>query len=544
MESQRNILLIALLAVSFMIWQQWQTDKAPKPAVTETAVTSSTQDTIQNDVPNADGKAGVPEEHTVVASKDLVRVKTDQLDVLINPVGGDIVHAALVAHKLEQGKDDPFVLLEQQPGFTYIAQSGLIGSGGVDSSAGRPTYAVTGTEFQMKDGENTLKVPMTYTAANGVKYTKIFTFHKGKFDIRVDYQIDNTTAAPLQVQMYGQIKQTIKPSDSHMMMPTYRGAAYSTADTRYEKYKFDEIKEKDLHKETQGGWVAMLQHYFVSAWVPPADQSNLIYSSISNGTMANIGFRGQADTVAPGATATIGADFYVGPKDQAALSEVSDTLNLVVDYGVLWWLAVPIYKLMMFFHSFVGNWGLAIILITFTVRGILFPLTRAQYTSMAKMRNLQPKIQELKDRFGDDRQKMGQAMMEMYKKEKVNPMGGCLPIMLQMPIFLALYWVLLESVELRHAPFMLWIHDLSVQDPYYVLPILNGLSMFIMQKLQPMSPTMDPMQAKMMQYMPVVFTVFFLWFPSGLVLYWLMGNIVAIIQQKIIYAGLEKKGLK
>ena len=544
MESQRNILLIALLAVSFMIWQQWQTDKAPKPAVTETAVTSSTQDTLQNDVPNADGKAGVPEEHTVVASKDLVRVKTDQLDVLINPVGGDIVHAALVAHKLEQGKDDPFVLLEQQPGFTYIAQSGLIGSGGVDSSAGRPTYAVTGTEFQMKDGENTLKVPMTYTAANGVKYTKIFTFHKGKFDIRVDYQIDNTTAAPLQVQMYGQIKQTIKPSDSHMMMPTYRGAAYSTADTRYEKYKFDEIKEKDLHKETQGGWVAMLQHYFVSAWVPPADQSNLIYSSISNGTMANIGFRGQADTLAPGATATIGADFYVGPKDQAALSEVSDTLNLVVDYGVLWWLAVPIYKLMMFFHSFVGNWGLAIILITFTVRGILFPLTRAQYTSMAKMRNLQPKIQELKDRFGDDRQKMGQAMMEMYKKEKVNPMGGCLPIMLQMPIFLALYWVLLESVELRHAPFMLWIHDLSVQDPYYVLPILNGLSMFIMQKLQPMSPTMDPMQAKMMQYMPVVFTVFFLWFPSGLVLYWLMGNIVAIIQQKIIYAGLEKKGLK
>ncbi|TCN86760.1 membrane protein insertase YidC [Shewanella fodinae] len=544
MESQRNILLIALLAVSFMIWQQWQTDKAPKPAVTETTVTSSNQDTLQNDVPNADSKAGVPEEHPVVASKELVRVKTDQLDVLINPVGGDIVHAALVAHKLEQGKDDPFVLLEQKPGFTYVAQSGLIGSGGVDSSAGRPTYTVASTEFQMKDGNDTLQVPMTYTAPNGVKYTKIFTFRKGKFDIRVDYQIDNTTSAPLQVQMYGQIKQTIKPSDSHMMMPTYRGAAYSTADTRYEKYKFDEITEKDLHKETQGGWVAMLQHYFVSAWVPPADQSNLIYSSVSNGTMANIGFRGQADTVAPGKTATVGADFYVGPKDQAALSELSDTLNLVVDYGVLWWLAVPIYKLMMFFHSFVGNWGLAIILITFTVRGILFPLTRAQYTSMAKMRNLQPKIQELKDRFGDDRQKMGQAMMEMYKKEKVNPMGGCLPIMLQMPIFLALYWVLLESVELRHAPFMLWIHDLSVQDPYYVLPILNGVSMFIMQKLQPMSPTMDPMQAKMMQYMPVVFTVFFLWFPSGLVLYWLMGNIVAIIQQKIIYAGLEKKGLK
>ncbi|MFQ6372532.1 membrane protein insertase YidC [Shewanella sp. YIC-542] len=542
MESQRNILLIALLAVSVIIWQQWQTDKAPKPAVTETTVAAQTLDTMQ-DVPTADSSAGVPDP-TVAATKDLVRVKTDQLDVLINPVGGDIVQSALVAHKLEQGKDAPFVLLEQTQGFTYIAQSGLIGSGGIDSNAGRPAYAVSSKEFTLQQGDDTLKVPFTYTAPNGVKYTKIFTFQRGKFDIRVDYQINNTSSEPLQVQMYGQIKQTIKPSDSHMMMPTYRGAAFSTADTRYEKYNFDDIKEKDLRKETQGGWAAMLQHYFVSAWVPPAEQNNVIYSSVTNGAMANIGFRGQPSTVAPGTSATVGADFYVGPKDQAALSELSESLNLVVDYGVLWWLAVPIYKLMLFFHSFVGNWGLAIILITFTVRGILFPLTRAQYTSMAKMRNLQPKIQELKDRLGDDRQKMGQAMMEMYRKEKVNPMGGCLPIMLQMPIFLALYWVLLESVELRHAPFMLWIHDLSVQDPYYVLPILNGVSMFIMQKMQPMSPTMDPMQAKMMQWMPVVFTVFFLWFPSGLVLYWLMGNIVAIIQQKIIYAGLEKKGLK
>jgi YidC/Oxa1 family membrane protein insertase len=253
---------------------------------------------------------------------------------------------------------------------------------------------------------------------------------------------------------------------------------------------------------------------------------------------------GEKKTVAPGTEMTLSADFYVGPKDQAALSELSDTLNLVVDYGFLWWLAVPIYKLLMFFQSIVGNWGVAIILITLTVRGILFPLTKAQYTSMAKMRNLQPKLQELKDRFGDDRQKMGQAMMELYKKEKVNPMGGCLPILLQMPIFIALYWVLMEGVELRHAPFMLWIDDLSVQDPYYILPLLMGVSMFLMQKMQPMAPTMDPMQQKMMQWMPVIFTVFFLWFPSGLVLYWLVGNIVAIIQQKIIYAGLEKKGLK
>ncbi|WP_345867018.1 membrane protein insertase YidC [Shewanella algae] len=541
MESQRNLLLIGLLFVSFLLWQQWQTDKAPKPAVTENTVATSAQETTHSaDVPVA--KSGMPGE-TAVASKDLIRVTTDQLDVLINPVGGDIVHAALVSHKLELNKDEPFVLLEQKPGFVYIAQSGLMGTGGTDSVNSRATYSASAKEFTLADGQNTLSVPLSYTAANGAKYTKIYTFHKGQFAVGVEYKIDNTTSEPLQVQMYGQIKQTIKPSDSSMMMPTYRGAAFSTADIRYEKYKFDDIQEKDLEKETKGGWAAMLQHYFVSAWVPPKNETNTIFTRESSGT-ANIGYLGEPKTVAPGTEMTLSADFYVGPKDQAALSELSDTLNLVVDYGFLWWLAVPIYKLLMFFQSIVGNWGLAIILITLTVRGILFPLTKAQYTSMAKMRNLQPKLQELKDKFGDDRQKMGQAMMELYKKEKVNPMGGCLPILLQMPIFIALYWVLMEGVELRHAPFMLWIDDLSVQDPYYILPLLMGVSMFLMQKMQPMAPTMDPMQQKMMQWMPVIFTVFFLWFPSGLVLYWLVGNIVAIIQQKIIYAGLEKKGLK
>ncbi|WP_025823034.1 membrane protein insertase YidC [Shewanella marina] len=545
MDSQRNILLIGLLFVSFLLWQQWQTDKAPQPVATQTSVSSSTVAHDHNaDVPDADTDAHVPAESNM-ASKNLITVKTDQLEIHINPVGGDIVYAALLAHKLELNKNDPFVLLENTKGYTYIAQSGLIGRNGIDSSAnGRAVFTAAKTNYDLAKGSDTLEVPLTFTAKDGVTYTKIYTFHRGKFDIGVDYHINNTSAAPLQVQMYGQIKQTIKPSESHMMMPTYRGAAFSTQDVRYEKYKFDEMKEHNLDKKTEGGWAAMLQHYFVSAWVPPADQQNTIFSSVSTGDLANIGFKGTVQDIAPGATANIKAQFYVGPKDQAALSAISPTLNLVVDYGFLWWLAIPIYKLLMFFHSIVGNWGVAIILITLTVRGLLYPLTKAQYTSMAKMRNLQPKLAELKERYGDDRQKMGQAMMELYKKEKVNPMGGCLPILLQMPIFIALYWVLLESVELRHAPFILWIHDLSVQDPYYILPILMGISMFVMQKMQPMAPTMDPMQAKMMQWMPVVFTVFFLWFPAGLVLYWLVGNLVAITQQKIIYAGLAKKGLK
>jgi len=544
MDSQRNILLIGLLFVSFLLWQQWQSDKAPQPvaAHTQSSVAPSTiTDAHSSDVPNAD--SALPEATT--ASKDLITVTTDQLEIKINPVGGDIVYSALLSHKSDQKAEDPFVLLEQTNDIYYIAQSGLIGRDGIDSSThGRAHFHSASRDYQLAATQDTLTVPLTYVAANGVTYTKEFIFHRGKHNIDVDYKINNTSNAPLQVQMYGQIKHSIKKSESSMMMPTYRGAAFSTADTRYEKYSFDDMTDKNLDKSTLGGWVAMLQHYFVSAWVPPADDKNIIFSSVSSGGLANIGFRGALHDIAPGSQESIAAQFYVGPKDQKELSALSDSLNLVVDYGFLWWLAIPIHWLLMFYQSFVGNWGVAIILITLTVRGLLYPLTKAQYTSMAKMRNLQPKLAEMKERFGDDRQKMGQAMMELYKKEKVNPMGGCLPILLQMPIFIALYWVLLESYELRHAPFMLWITDLSVKDPYYVLPILMGVSMYAMQKMQPMSPTMDPMQVKMMQWMPVIFTVFFLWFPSGLVLYWLVGNLVAITQQKIIYAGLEKKGLK
>lgn len=543
MESQRNILLIGLLFVSFLLWQQWQTDKNPQPVATESSVAaaSTVANSQGNDVPDAD--AALPE--AVTASKELITVTTDQLVLKINPVGGDIVYSALVAHKLELDKNEPFVLLEQTNDIYYISQSGLIGRDGIDSSVkGRAHFSSPSQQYTLAEGQDTLEVPLTYVADNGVTYKKVFVLYRGKFDIGVDYRIHNTSSEQLQVQMYGQIKHSIKKSESSMMMPTYRGAAFSTQDTRYEKYSFEDMADKNLDKKTLGGWAAMLQHYFVSAWVPPANDQNIIFSSVSAGGLANIGFRGAVYDIAPGSSQTINAQFYVGPKDQAALSEISESLNLVVDYGFLWWLAVPIYKLLMIFQSFVGNWGLAIILITLTVRGLLYPLTKAQYTSMAKMRNLQPKLADMKERFGDDRQKMGQAMMELYKKEKVNPMGGCLPILLQMPIFIALYWVLLESVELRHAPFMLWITDLSVQDPYYVMPLLMGVSMFLMQKMQPMAPTMDPMQQKMMQWMPVVFTVFFLWFPAGLVLYWLVGNLVAITQQKIIYAGLEKKGLK
>jgi YidC/Oxa1 family membrane protein insertase len=322
-------------------------------------------------------------------------------------------------------------------------------------------------------------------------------------------------------------------------MPTYRGAAYSTTEDRYEKYDFDEIKDKTLNVTTAGGWVAMLEHYFVSAWIPNQSADNQIYSDYSQNSEASIGFKSQTITIEPNSQATTSAIFYVGPKDQYVLDDIAPYLGLTIDYGFLSMISKPLFWLLLQIQSLVSNWGLAIIVITLVVKGAMYPLTKAQYTSMAKMRELAPKMAQLKERFGDDRQKMSQATMEMYKKEKVNPAGGCLPMIIQMPIFLALYWVFLESVELRHAPFFFWIGDLSTMDPYFILPVFMGISMFVMQKMQPMT-IQDPMQQKIMQYMPVAFSVFMAWFPSGLVLYWFISNLISIAQMKIIFSGIEK----
>jgi YidC/Oxa1 family membrane protein insertase len=324
-----------------------------------------------------------------------------------------------------------------------------------------------------------------------------------------------------------------------MMMPTYRGAAYSSVEKRFEKYDFDDIASVNLNLATQGGWVAMLQHYFVSAWVPDAQENNQLYTRMVQGDQAVIGYKGPVRTIAAGSVENIKASLYVGPKDQDKLEALAANLSLTVDYGFLWMISQPLFWLLVKIQSLVSNWGVAIIVITLIVKGLMYPLTKAQYTSMAKMRKLQPKMQALKERFGDDRQKMGQATMELYRKEKVNPAGGCFPLLLQMPIFLALYWVFVESVELRHAPFALWITDLSAKDPFFILPVLMGASMYLMQKMQPMT-VQDPMQQKVMQFMPVMMTIFFLWFPSGLVLYWLVSNVITIVQMKMIFAGIDK----
>jgi len=536
MDSQRNLFLIALLFVSFMIWQAWQTDHAPQPA---NQTTQQTANTANGDATNQ----AVPDS----GQGKLITVNSDVLSLTINTRGGDIEQALLKAYPTTLGSDQPFQLLETTPNFLYQAQSGLTGKNGPDNPANgeRPLFKASSDTFTMAEGQSELRIPMTYTAANGAIYTKTFVIKRGSYAVNVEYNINNTTAAPLELTMFGQLKQTTElpkhrdTGSNNFALHTFRGAAYSSSDDKYQKYAFD--KSEALNVTTQGGWVAMLQQYFATAWIPSAKDTNTFFTTTNNG-ISTIGFKGTPFTVAPGAQQQVASILWVGPEIQDKMAAIAPHLDLTVDYGWLWFISQPLFKLLKFIQGFVGNWGFSIIVITFIVRGIMYPLTRAQYTSMAKMRMLQPKLAAMRERIGDDKQRMSQEMMALYKSEKVNPLGGCLPLVIQMPIFLALYYMLSGSIELRHAPFILWIHDLSAQDPYYILPVLMGITMFFIQKMSPTTVT-DPMQQKIMTFMPVIFTVFFLWFPSGLVLYYIVSNLVTILQQQLIYRGLEKRGL-
>ena len=537
MDSQRNILLIGLALVSFLLFQQWQVAKNPEPQAVEQAQSSSTLPAPSF----ADELDPVPGQQQ--ASAKTITVTTDVLTLSIDTVGGDVVHADLNKYAAELDSSDPFVLLKDTKGHQFIAQSGLVGPQGIDlSSTNRPHYNVSADSFTLADGQDELRVPMTFTA-NGIEYTKTYIFKRGSYALNVEYDVVNNSGNNATFGMYAHLRQNLMDDGGSITMPTYRGGAYSTEDTRYKKYSFDDMQDRNLSLNLADGqgWAAMIQHYFAAAWIPRNEPGTNLYTRVI-GNLGDIGVRMPNKTIATGDQAKFEATLWVGPKLQDEMAEVAPNLDLVVDYGWLWFIAKPLHMLLSFIQSFVGNWGVAIICLTFIVRGAMYPLTKAQYTSMAKMRMLQPKLQAMRERIGDDRQRMSQEMMELYKKEKVNPLGGCLPLILQMPIFIALYWALMESVELRHSPFFGWIHDLSAQDPYYILPLLMGASMFLIQKMSPTTVT-DPMQQKIMTFMPVMFTFFFLFFPSGLVLYWLVSNIVTLIQQTLIYKALEKKGL-
>ncbi|WP_321463740.1 membrane protein insertase YidC [uncultured Vibrio sp.] len=537
MDSQRNILLIGLALVSFLLFQQWQVAKNPEPQAVEQAQSNSSlpAPSFADDLDPAPGHQQ--------ASAKTITVTTDVLTLSIDTVGGDVVHADLNQYSAELDSADPFVLLKNTQGHQFIAQSGLVGPQGIDlSSTNRPHYNVSADSFTLADGQDELRVPMTFTA-NGIEYTKTYIFKRGSYALNVEYDVANNSGNNATFGMYAHLRQNLMDDGGSITMPTYRGGAFSTEDTRYKKYSFDDMQDRNLSINLADGqgWAAMIQHYFAAAWIPRNEPGTNLYTRVI-GNLGDIGVRMPNKTIANGDQAKFEATLWVGPKLQDQMEAVAPNLDLVVDYGWLWFIAKPLHWLLSMIHGFVSNWGLAIILLTFVVRGAMYPLTKAQYTSMAKMRMLQPKLQAMRERIGDDRQRMSQEMMELYKKEKVNPLGGCLPLILQMPIFISLYWALMESVELRHSPFFGWIHDLSAQDPYYILPLLMGASMFMIQKMSPTTVT-DPMQQKIMTFMPVMFTFFFLFFPSGLVLYWLVSNIVTLIQQTLIYKGLEKKGL-
>ncbi|WP_101774496.1 membrane protein insertase YidC [Pasteurella oralis] len=536
MDSRRSLLVIALLFISFLVYQQWQLDyHAPKPIATE-------QVKVSSDVP-ASSASSTSDISTVTQMQGrIITLENDVFRLQVDTLGGDVISSELLKYDAELNSNTPFTLLTNKPNHVYIAQSGLVGKDGIDTKAGRANYQVESDVFKLAEGQNELVVPFVFEK-EGITYRKIFILKRSAYDVAVNFEINNQSGNNIEVEPYGQLRHTLVEDTGNVAMPTYTGGAYSSSETNYKKYSFDDMQKANLAISTKAGWVAVLQHYFVSAWIPNQDDDNQLYSLTDKANnLVSIGYRGPATVIPTGATETIKSTLWTGPKLQNEMATVANHLDLSVDYGWAWFIAKPLFWLLTFIQSIVQNWGLAIIGVTLVVKALLYPLTKAQYTSMAKMRMLQPKLQEMRERFGEDRQRMSQEMMKLYKDEKVNPLGGCLPILLQMPIFIALYWTFLEAVELRHAPFFGWIQDLSAQDPYYILPILMGASMFLLQKMSP-TPVADPTQQKVMNFMPILFTGFFLFFPSGLVLYWLVSNLITIAQQQLIYRGLEKKGL-
>ncbi|MDO5055396.1 MAG: membrane protein insertase YidC [Pasteurella oralis] len=536
MDSRRSLLVIALLFISFLVYQQWQLDyHTPKPIATE-------QVKVSSDVPASSASSTSDISTATQMQGRIITLENDVFRLQVDTLGGDVISSELLKYDAELNSNTPFTLLTNKPNHVYIAQSGLVGKDGIDTKAGRANYQVESDVFKLAEDQNELVVPFVFEK-EGVTYRKIFILKRGAYDVAVNFEITNQSGSSIEVEPYGQLRHTLVENTGNVAMPTYTGGAYSSSETNYKKYSFDDMQKANLAISTKAGWIAVLQHYFVSAWIPNQDADNQLYSLTDKANnLASIGYRGPVTVIPTGTTETINSTLWTGPKLQNEMVAVANHLDLSVDYGWAWFIAKPLFWLLTFIQSIVHNWGLAIIGVTLVVKAVLYPLTKAQYTSMAKMRMLQPKLQEMRERFGEDRQRMSQEMMKLYKDEKVNPLGGCLPILLQMPIFIALYWTFLEAVELRHAPFFGWIQDLSAQDPYYILPILMGASMFLLQKMSP-TPVADPTQQKVMNFMPVLFTGFFLFFPSGLVLYWLVSNLITIAQQQLIYRGLEKKGL-
>ena len=547
-EQLRNLLVIALCVVGFLLWQAWQQDYGPKPLPPAPSATLSEDGTpvpvLEEDVPalptiSGEDLASAPDLPTATATPDYkkIRVRTDVFDLDINLRGGGIRRLALLDYPVSlTEKDTPFPLLEFQPPNVFLAQSGLRGKS-TSAQGNAPDhhaeFTANRSEYTLADGTDTLKVTLQWSSADGVRVAKVYTFQRGSYAIDVHYQVNNGTSEPWNARMYGQFQRSeVEATGGLFRTYTYTGGVISGPEKPYDKIDFSDMRDVDLKRSERGGWIAMIQHYFTAAWVPSPEGRNYYYSKAVANDRFVLGVMTPPLSVAPQATGGVGLTLYAGPKTQDRLKAVAPNLERTVDYGWLWLIAEPIFWLLKWIHGVIGNWGFSIIALTMLIKLAFFHLSATSYKSMARMRKLQPRVMDLRDRFSGDKQKLNQAMMELYKKEKINPLGGCLPILVQIPVFISLYWVLLESVELRQAPFILWIHDLSVHDPFFVLPVLMGITMLAQQRLNPAPP--DPMQARIMMALPFVFTFLFLFFPSGLVLYWFINNLLSIAQQWVI----------
>ena len=544
--NQRVLLYFTLFFIVYMIWAQWQLDYGPKPepvVATQTDLKNEKSLSLE-DIPqavtsdNAEQLAS-PVVKEVDTNSERIKVVTDVLEVEIDTKGGDIRRVVLRDYSVTaKNPEEKLVLMTDESINYHIAQSGLVSVNKGSAPSHNAIYRSEQNIYRLAEGEDIIEVPLYWENDSGVSVKKVLTFKRNNYAIDVNYFItadqQNWSGSD-----YMQLTRS-RPVDENenVFIHTYTGGVVYNDEIKYEKYDFDDIAEANLNYQLTDGWVAMIQHYFLASWIPETGKDNLYFSRYNrNKDHYTMGTRTSAITIDAGQTGEIRSRLVVGPKLQYELEEIAPGLDLTVDYGILTIFAKPLFWLLNAFHELFGNWGWAIIFLTITVKAVFYKLSEMSYKSMAKMRKVAPRIQKMKEQFGDDRQAMSKAMMEMYKREKINPMGGCLPILVQMPVFISLYWVLLESVEMRHAPFVLWLTNLTDKDPYFVLPVLMGISMFIQQKLNP--APIDPMQQKIFQIMPFAFTIMFAFFPSGLVLYWVVNNILSIAQQYVITKRIE-----
>ncbi|OUR72513.1 membrane protein insertase YidC [Methylophaga sp. 41_12_T18] len=537
MDNFRTFAIFGLLIVSLLLWEAWQKDYVrPQQAIQSAAVESIISDlpeTVQQDdlpsLPSTSNLTNLPDLVPSTVSKSAqIHVKTDVIDLHISLQGGDISDLALLQYAVDSSTPDiPVQLMASSASQFFVTQSGL------RSNSTAPThydnYSAEQSEYELATGEDSLVVPLQWQTDNGLRITKTYRFKRDSYLVEVDYQIENSSGETFSAYPYAQFNRVRPPEDSGFIY-TYTGAIFSSEGFEYEKVDFDDLDDNAFNRTAGDGWTAMIQHYFVAALIPNVnDQEVSFYGRSINEHNYTAGFRMPAVNVQSGETQQANYSMYLGPKEHQRLEVVTDNLDLTVDYGLLTIISQPLFTVMEWIHKLTNNWGWSIVFLTVLIKLAFYRLSAASYRSMASMRKLTPKLASLKERFGDDKQKFNKAMMDLYRTEKINPLGGCLPILVQMPVFLAFYWVLVESVELRQADFIWWLNDLTAMDPYFILPVIFGISMWFQQRLNP--APQDPAQAMVMKAFPVIFTVFFAFFPSGLVLYWVVNNVLSIAQQ-------------